>query len=153
MAESLKCPGCKAVLRVRADMAGKQIKCPRCGKPVKVPAQEGITAKTRPRADEPAEVEPIEGEEEAPVQKGSRYQPCPRCGAEEAKRVKFTYWGSYYFTALFKHVRCEACGCGYNGRTGRSNLLPAVLCVSVAAVALLGAIGFIVWFFHKQGYF
>jgi DNA-directed RNA polymerase subunit M/transcription elongation factor TFIIS len=155
MAEVLTCPGCQAVLRVRDDMAGKQIKCPRCAKAVQVPAGGGITKEARPRAKEPVLVEPIEDEEEeeAPVKQRSKYEPCPRCGAEEARRVKWTFWGSFYFTALFKHVRCRACGCGYNGRTGRSNLLPAILCVSVAAAALLGVLGFIAWFFHRQGYF
>ncbi len=155
MAEVLTCPGCQAVLRVRADMAGKQIKCPRCARAVNVPTAAGITRKARPRTEEAALVEPVEDvdEAEAPVKSRSRYEPCPRCGAEEARRVKWTFWGSFYFTALCKHVRCRACGCGYNGRTGRSNLLPAVLCVSVAAVAMLGVIALIVWIFYSRGWF
>jgi hypothetical protein len=153
MSETMKCPGCEAVLRVRADMAGKQVKCPRCARLVEVPARAAITQKPRPRPDEAVTVEPLEDDEEVPVRRRSRYQPCPRCGAEESERVLWTFWGSFYFTALFKHVACPACGCRYNGRTGRSNLLPAVLCVGVAAAALLGVLGFIAWFFHRQGYF
>jgi DNA-directed RNA polymerase subunit M/transcription elongation factor TFIIS len=169
MAEVLKCPGCQAVLRVRDDMVGKQIKCPRCARAVEVPAPGAITEKPGRPADEPAAegiakqrrrgteepvlVDPMEDEEEeVPVRTRSKYVPCPRCGAEEARRVKFTFWGSYYFTALFKHVRCQECGCAYNGRTGRSNLLPAIVCVTVAAVAFLGVLGVIYWLFHSRGY-
>jgi DNA-directed RNA polymerase subunit M/transcription elongation factor TFIIS len=152
MAETIKCPGCQAVLRVRGDMAGKQIKCPRCAHAVDVPAAEAVTKKAPPPAEEAVEVEPLE-DEGVVVRRRSKYEPCPRCGAEESQRVKFTFWGSYYFTALFKHVRCPACGYAYNGRTGRSNLLPAIVCVTVAFSGLLGLLGFIAWFFHRQGYF
>jgi DNA-directed RNA polymerase subunit M/transcription elongation factor TFIIS len=159
MAETIKCPGCRAVLRVRDDLIGKRIKCPRCAEGVDVPSSPGgITKQAPPRAAAPVLVEPLDEEEdpqddEAPARKSSQYPPCPRCGAEEARRVKFTWWGSIYFTRLFKHVRCQECGYGYNGRTGKSNLLPAIVCVSIALAALLGVLGFIVWFIHRQGYF
>jgi hypothetical protein len=152
MAETMKCPGCQAVLRVRADMAGKQIKCPRCARAVDIPAGGGITDKPLPTG-EAVTVEPLGDEEDVPVKRRSKYVPCPQCGAEESKRIPFTFWGSFYFTALFSHVGCPACGYRYNGRTGRSNLVPAILCVSVALLCLLGALGFIAWFFHRQGYY
>jgi predicted RNA-binding Zn-ribbon protein involved in translation (DUF1610 family) len=174
MAETIKCPGCEAVLRVRADMAGKQIQCPRCGRAVTVPAPGAITEKAKPAATEAVTVEPLEDdeeeevrvkrpgakgaaelpedEEEVQVKRRSRYQPCPRCGAEESKRIPFTFWGSFYFTALFAHVGCPACGYRYNGRTGRSNLLPAIVCVSVAVLCLLGLLGVIYYILHGRGY-
>jgi predicted Zn finger-like uncharacterized protein len=153
MAEILKCPGCQAVLRVRADMAGKEIKCPRCGRAMPVPAAEArVGEKARPAPAEVVTVEPIDEEEEVPAKPASRFKPCPRCGAAESKRIPFTFWGSFYFTALFSHVGCPACGCRYNGRTGRSNLLPATACVSVALACLGGLFWVIVYLFQKQGY-
>jgi predicted Zn finger-like uncharacterized protein len=154
MADTTKCPGCQAVLRVRADMAGKQIKCPRCARLIKVGAHEAVTPK-KPPPETVAEVEPIDDDfDDAPVQRRrSRYEPCPRCGAEDPQKVAFTFWGSFYFTRLFSHVRCQECGYAYNGRTGRSNIVPAIVCISIMAMAILGVLGFIVWFIYKQGYF
>jgi hypothetical protein len=175
MAETMKCPGCQAVLRVRADMAGKQIKCPRCDRAVKVPAPEvGITEQARPATSGPVTVEPLDDdeeevvrvkrrspaaeeaedddEEEVSVKRRSKYEPCPRCGAEESKRIPFTFWGSFYITALCCHVGCPECGCRYNGRTGRSNLLPAILCVSVALAGMIGLLGVIYYLLHSRGH-
>ncbi len=105
----------------------------------------------KPVPEEPPE-DVEETEEEAPDEPRSPFLPCPRCGAEESKRILFTYWGSFYFTALFAHVGCPACGYTYNGRTGRSNIVPAVVCFNVALIGLLGALGFIAWFVHRQGW-
>ena len=65
------------------------------------------------------------------------YKPCPRCGSPEAERVVFTFWGSFYGPALLTHVRCPECGYAYNGRTGRSNLLPAILFVAVPLILIV----------------
>jgi hypothetical protein len=137
-------------------MAGKSIKCPRCARLIKVGgAHEAVTPR-KPPPETVAEVEPIDDadfEDEPVRRRRSRYEPCPRCGAEDPRKVPFTFWGSFYFTRLFSHVRCPECGYAYNGRTGRSNIVPAVVCVSVMALAILGVLGFIVWFIYKQGYF
>lgn len=156
MADTTKCPGCQALLRVRADMAGKQIKCPRCARLIKVRPAGGITHKPPPK-EVIAEVEPVDDddlEDEAPrVRRRSKYEPCPNCGAEDPKRVKWTFWGSFYFTALFSHVRCQECGTAYNGRSGRSNIVPAIVCVGVMLIGILALLGFIAWFIARQGYF
>jgi hypothetical protein len=76
-----------------------------------------------------------------------KYQPCPQCGASGARRVTWTPWGSFYGPALFSHVRCPDCGYCYNGKTGGSNLIPAILFVTVPLLgifALLGAVAYIV---------
>lgn len=52
---------------------------------------------------------------------------CPRCGSSTARRVSFTLWGGILGPALFTHVRCGACGCTYNGKTGRFNTLPITI--------------------------
>jgi hypothetical protein len=53
--------------------------------------------------------------------------------------VLFTPWGSFYGPALFNHVRCPECRYAYNGRSGGSNLIPAILFV-VAPLVLMAAI-------------
>jgi hypothetical protein len=124
-------------------MAGKQVRCPRCARLIVVPAVDEVRKDVAPLR---------QGGEPAAVARPS-YQPCPQCDATGAQRVPFTLWGSSYFTALFHHVRCPACGYCYNGRTGRSNALPAAVCVAVALLFLLGLVGYSVWLFHSKGYF
>jgi hypothetical protein len=77
-----------------------------------------------------------------------KFAPCPSCGDTDAKRVVWTFWGSFYGPALFNHVRCVNCGAAYNGRTGRSNLIPAILFLTVSAmlvIVALGVVGVLLW--------
>jgi predicted RNA-binding Zn-ribbon protein involved in translation (DUF1610 family) len=78
--------------------------------------------------------------ERRPRRKGVSFRPCPRCGASGPERVTWTPWGSFYGPALFTHVRCRECGYGYNGRTGGSNLVPAVLMVAIPAILIVAII-------------
>jgi len=57
-----------------------------------------------------------------------------------AERVTWTPWGSFYGPALFTHVRCRECGYGYNGRTGRSNLVPAIFMVAIPLVLIIAIV-------------
>ncbi len=112
--------------------------CSECG--ARIPANARRCPKCR--AD-------LEDGDEAPprTRKKSRYKPCPRCGATDPRKVSFTWWGSIYGPALFSHVRCLECDYAYNGRTGRSNLVPAIIFVTIPAVLillLLGFLGFVV---------
>ena len=203
MSDTMNCPGCKALLRIRDEMAGKKIKCPRCAHVVAVPAkateavvtleevaepEERVTAKPGPKSQgKPAatrpcpecgeripvearkcryckavvaeeEVEELEEEEDEEEEdsrpaKRSKYKPCPRCGEVGAKRVVWTAWGSFYGPAMFNHVRCPECGYKYNGRTGRSNLIPAIIFVSVPLIFILAIFGVLIWYIHHLGYF
>jgi len=83
---------------------------------------------------------PVEPDEDAAPPKRMAFKPCPRCGAEGAKRVLFTPWGSFYGPALFNHVRCPECRYAYNGRSGGSNLIPAILFVTVPLVLMAAII-------------
>ena len=56
-----------------------------------------------------------------------------------------------YFTAIFKHVRCDECGATYNGKTGKSNLGPAVICVSVPLLAIAAIGHVIIWIIKDRG--
>jgi len=49
---------------------------------------------------------------------------------------------------MFTHVRCVNCGAAYNGRTGRSNLIPAIIFVMVPLALIfvvLCILGWVVW--------
>ena len=116
--------------------------CPRCGE--KIAAGANRCRYCRAWLDE---------EEEEPRETRRRrrdFKPCPRCGASRAERVTWTPWGSFYGPALFTHVRCRECGYGYNGRTGRSNLVPAIFMV---AIPLILIIAIVVGLLHVLGVF
>jgi hypothetical protein len=88
-----------------------------------------------------AEVEDDLNEDLPPQRK--TFKPCPRCGAEGARRVLWTPWGSFYGPALFNHVRCPECSLAYNGRTGGSNLIPAIIFVTIPLLLMAGIVGFV----------
>jgi ribosomal protein S27E len=75
----------------------------------------------------------------------AKYKPCPQCGARGARRVTWTPWGSFYGPAMFSHVRCPDCAYCYNGKTGRSNLIPAIIFVTVPLVGILAILGAILY--------
>lgn len=173
---SVTCWKCRASLQVREDFAGKQVKCGRCGSVNDVPqkgaeaeeaveavvaepeasAQQALGVATRPcpECGEPVAVTARKCrhckawlEEDEDDDRGPSYVPCPRCGRRGAKRVVWTFWGSFYGPAIFNHVRCPRCGYAYNGRTGSSNLIPAIIFVAVPAVLLLAICGGLVYAF------
>jgi hypothetical protein len=116
--------------------AGPTRPCPECGRPIALTARKCRHCKAW-----------LEDEDDREIYR-TGFKPCPRCGAGGATRVVFTFWGSFYGPALFHHVRCPACGYAYNGRTGRSNLVPAILFVTIPAVlilAILGGLGYLFW--------
>ena len=81
----------------------------------------------------------------------SAYAPCPGCGSRRAARVMWTFWGSFYGPAMFTHVRCPDCGTTFNGNSGRSNLIPAILFVMVPLLllfAICGGMG--LWFWYNS---
>ena len=160
MTTTMNCPGCQTPLRVRDDMAGKKIKCPRCAHVVTVPASEEATVEEAPVVEEitaepPAKKparrrrdEEDDRDEDDRDRPRSKYKPCPRCGESGATRVVWTPWGSFYGPALFTHVRCPGCGYKYNGRSGRSNLIPAIIFVTIPAVLIAAILGFLGWIIY-----
>jgi DNA-directed RNA polymerase subunit RPC12/RpoP len=170
MAQSLTCPKCRTTFQTKEDDAA-EVKCPHCAARVPVeepplveaiqPASRTVDRMACPRCGKPISVdarkcryckawvdEEEEEEDDDDLERRSPYKPCPRCGARGAERVVFTFWGSFYGPALFTHVRCPRCGYAYNGRTGRSNLIPAIIFVTVPLVlilAIFGGLGFLIW--------
>jgi hypothetical protein len=168
MTDLLRCTGCQSALRMRPEYVGKKLRCPRCKATMSVPA----TAAQRPttRYDDPPPLpgddnlttEPVpvantrDAEVEIPKSRRKRrlteepeeevpWVPCPACGAEDPDRVMWTFWGSFYGPALFNHVQCAECGKTYNGRTGRSNFIPALIFVTIPVLLIMGLIGVITW--------
>jgi hypothetical protein len=169
---TLTCAGCRTTLRVKEEYVGKQVKCPRCSALMKVPAGrpeeedvpvvEAVEEGPAPAPARGTRACPacgwripahaskckfckawVDDDDEEDEGRGSEYKPCPRCRARGARRVLWTFWGSFYGPALFSHVECPKCGATYNGRTGRSNLVPAVAFVSVPLLLILLIVGFI----------
>jgi predicted Zn finger-like uncharacterized protein len=155
----VKCPQCSAIVTVPADDGGIQLvpegpranvtaeeparlrpesgrgrtrECPECG------GQVSVTARTCRHCR--ARLDPDEAEDEE-FRVRSPFVPCPRCHARGAKRVIFTFWGSFYGPALFSHVRCPECGYAYNGRTGGSNLVPAIFFVTIPLIGIIVIVG------------
>jgi DNA-directed RNA polymerase subunit M/transcription elongation factor TFIIS len=149
MPTSILCPGCKTKLRVRPELAGKRVKCPKCGKSVLVPAEEEVEELAEVTAAD--DKRPAKQKEERGERKPAKYKPCPRCGATGARKVKWTPWGSFYGPRMFTHVRCPECDYAYNGRTGGSNLIPAIIFVTVPLLGILALIGVIFYIFIIRG--
>ena len=152
MAETLVCPKCKHGFRLPAQHVGAKIPCPRCEYLVAAAVRpEDITVDrptAGPQSRQRREVED-DPDEDLPPRRQQGFKPCPRCGAEGARRVLWTPWGSFYGPALFSHVRCPECRCGYNGRTGGSNLIPAIVFVTIPSLMIAGLLAFMAWVIYK----
>jgi predicted RNA-binding Zn-ribbon protein involved in translation (DUF1610 family) len=147
--QQMKCPRCNASVPVHAEEepvtvqpvdavtgtapppppSGPTKPCPACGRQIALAARKCRFCRTWLR-DEDDDYD----DDDRPR---ASYKPCPRCGAADSERVLFTFWGSFYGPALLTHVRCPECGYAYNGRTGRSNLVPAIIFVAVPLVLIL----------------
>jgi hypothetical protein len=70
---------------------------------------------------------------------------CPKCGSNNVRAPKFTWWGGFLGPKLFHHRVCDACHFAFNAKTGRSNK-GAVLAYTGVGVALgigVGALAFV----------
>ena len=150
--KQMQCPRCSATVAVpAAETLAADIKavapassassaeptrpCPRCKKPILLAARKCRYCQ--------AWLDDREGDEDEdwPERARPSFKACPRCQASGAERVVWTFWGSFYGPALFSHVRCPQCGYGYNGKTGRSNLVPAIVMVAVPAIGIIAVVG------------
>jgi uncharacterized protein (DUF983 family) len=64
----------------------------------------------------------------------NQYAPCPKCSQSAAQKVSFTWWGGILGPKLLKHVKCGACGTGYNGKSGKDNSTNIVIYTIVAII-------------------
>jgi hypothetical protein len=174
----VKCPKCAAVLTVPDEgqdateiipgpdeaVTAAPRPAPAKSKPVKKPSaaiksrrddpddEDDDRPRRRPAKRSRRDDDDEDDDDDRPRSRGD-YKPCPKCGAEGAEKVLWTFWGSFYGPALFTHVRCPECDYAYNGKTGRSNLIPAIIFFSLPLLAICGIIGGVAYFFHMQGYF
>jgi hypothetical protein len=72
---------------------------------------------------------------------------CPACGSPHAKKVSFTWWGGVLGPRLFNHVKCLACGVGYNGKNGKSNTIAITLYLVIGGI--IGLIIFAMFVFVR----
>jgi predicted RNA-binding Zn-ribbon protein involved in translation (DUF1610 family) len=167
MAHTMACSGCGAQLRVRDEYAGRAMKCPRCGLTLQPDAQADappVDPVPHPILETPTVLEPAD---DVPMVSPARrkqqnrwdsdvdvrrrehvaepYAPCPKCGSTDAERVHFTFWGSFHITNMVCHVQCCSCGTRYNGRTGRSNLVVAILCILIPLFLIFVIVGLLAW--------
>jgi transposase-like protein len=82
MAIPIKCPFCKASLRVRDEYGGKRIKCPRCDNVLRIPAIEETMREELPEAPrrKPSLSGAIQTSPRNPGGVATKMQPCPSCG-------------------------------------------------------------------------
>ncbi|HEX8248016.1 MAG TPA: hypothetical protein VF599_07580 [Pyrinomonadaceae bacterium] len=64
----------------------------------------------------------------------NQYAPCPKCRQSLAQKVSFTWWGGILGPKLLSHVKCGACGIGYNGKSGKDNTTNIIIYSIVALV-------------------
>jgi hypothetical protein len=164
MAILVACSTCGAQLRVRDEFVGQPMACPKCGQMVSTSGPVDAVPSQRGPAVDPADGIPTVLPAELPSQRGyyedddlgpvrnyPAFAPCRRCGSTNAERIVWTAWGSFYGPALLCHVRCLGCGYKYNGRSGRSNLLPAAIFVIVPLVLIVVIIGVLfAWLWHNR---
>jgi transposase-like protein len=67
----------------------------------------------------------------------SAYMPCPKCGAANASRVGYTWWGGALGPRLMNHVKCNNCGSTFNGKTGQPNTTNIIIYSVVVAVIVI----------------
>jgi predicted RNA-binding Zn-ribbon protein involved in translation (DUF1610 family) len=70
---------------------------------------------------------------------------CPQCGANEATRVHWTWWGGLIGPMIINTVRCRDCGTAYNGKHGDYNTTRIALYLLIPlgivfVMCLLGAV-------------
>jgi hypothetical protein len=70
-----------------------------------------------------------------------QFAPCPKCSAASATQLKFTWWGGALGPKLLTHVRCDACGNKFNGKTGGDNTTKIVIYFLV-----VGLVFFVIFF-------
>jgi uncharacterized protein (DUF983 family)/DNA-directed RNA polymerase subunit RPC12/RpoP len=108
----------------------------------------GRGSAARRRVEEPEEDEEVEEEKPRKRRKkkrGGGFARCPHCGARDATRLSYTFWGGFLGPLLIHTVRCNDCGTQYNGKHGDYNTVRIAIFVSISLVvgAILGLVGFL----------
>jgi hypothetical protein len=67
---------------------------------------------------------------------------CPACGCRATKKVKYTWWGGVVGPGLFNLMKCDACRCQFNAKTGKT-ALKAIIVYNVVVFGVAFAILFL----------
>lgn len=70
----------------------------------------------------------------------SQYAPCPKCGASNAEKMSFTWWGGILGPKILTHVKCRSCAAAFNGKTGKDNTTNIVIYCVVVGVVIFGIV-------------
>ena len=70
----------------------------------------------------------------------TNYAPCPQCRQSAAEKMKFTWWGGILGPRILTHVKCQACGKQYNGKTGKENTAGIAIYMVVVGIACVAMI-------------
>ena len=148
MTPTLTCPNCQHRFRLPAEHAGAKIPCPRCEHLVGLPAEAGpadvMEAPTTLRPPRPPEEDVVEADEDVrrrsgergfsrarAAERGRQAACCLRRGAASTGRPCST-------TSAVRNASTPT-----TGSTGRSNLLPAIVFVTIPALIIAGLLTFI----------
>jgi hypothetical protein len=64
---------------------------------------------------------------------------CPKCGSENVKAVRYTWWGGLLGPKLLHHTKCLDCNYLFNSKTRQSNTI-AIIIYSVVIFVVVFAI-------------
>jgi hypothetical protein len=76
----------------------------------------------------------------------TNYAACPKCGAQNAELVKYSWWGGVIGPKMLTHVKCQSCRKKFNGKTGQDNTTGIIIysvIVGVLAFFLMFAVFFL----------
>ncbi len=71
----------------------------------------------------------------------NQFAPCPHCGASNAERLRFTWWGGLLGPRILNHVKCSGCGKNYNGKTGKDNTTGIMIYSAIVGLIVFGLVG------------
>ena len=73
------------------------------------------------------------------------YLPCPACGSQDMKKIRYTLQGSMW-TPFLNFAKCRACRARFDGKTGK--LIPQVPKIFriISGIILMTFLGALLWF-------
>jgi uncharacterized protein (DUF983 family) len=153
-----KCPECQETLAIpeapveetpAAAAAGRQAPPPIPDEDPPGVASVEVTPLRRPRDDydDRPRRRPRDDDDDRPRRRPlarGEWADCPQCGANEATRVHWTFWGGMIGPAIINTVRCGRCSTSYNGVHGDYNTSRIAIYMVVSIVLGLILAGFLI---------
>jgi DNA-directed RNA polymerase subunit RPC12/RpoP len=167
---TFKCLSCGKTLSVTDDLVGRKVRCPACQHVATVPSavvarldddDEGYVSEPPPRPRAVRDDLPErsrwrrdaydEDDDDRPRRRRIRrrddeWAECPNCGACDATKLSYTWWGGFIGPRFINTVRCNECRTAYNGIHGDYNTTRillynvVILLVFVLPLAICGGV-------------